>query len=97
MLEVGVVDVLEDEGRGSRDGVLDDALQGDDVGAAAKVLQDLDLALDLLLLDRLQRFDDALLVVRDVDGLEDLTVLATAQFTDKLLFKKILYMLMCFQ
>ena len=96
MLEVGVVDVLEDEGRGSRDGVLDDALQGDDVGAAAKVLQDLDLALDLLLLDRLQRFDDALLVVRDVDGLEHLAVLATAQLPDKLLFKKILYMLIFF-
>ena len=95
MLEVGVVDVLEDEGRGSRDGVLDDTLQGDDVGAAAKVLQDLDLALDLLLLDRLQRFDDALLVVRDVDGLEHLAVLATAQLPDKLLFK-IKYMLIFF-
>ena len=88
MFEVGVVDVFEDEGRSSRDRVLDDALQGDDVGAAAKVLQDLDLALDLLLLDRLQCFDDALLVVRDVDGLEHLAVLATAQLPDKLLFKK---------
>ena len=51
LLEVCVVDVFEDEGRSSRDGVLDDALKGDDVGAAAKVLEDLDLALDLLLLD----------------------------------------------
>ena len=49
MFEVGVVDVFEDEGRSSRDRVLDDALQGDNVGAAAKVLQDLDLPLDLLL------------------------------------------------
>jgi len=47
-------------------------LQGDNVSTASEVLQDLDLALDLLLLDRLQSFDYALLVVRDVDGLEDL-------------------------
>ena len=84
MFEVGVVHVLEDESRRSRDGVLDDALQGDDVGAAAQVLQDLDLALDLLLLDGLQCFDDALLVVGDVDGLEDLAVLAAAELPDQL-------------
>ncbi len=47
-------------------------LQGDDVGAASEVLQDLDLTLDLLLLNGLQSFNYALLVVRDVDGLEDL-------------------------
>ena len=51
LLEVCVVDVFEDESRSSGDRILDDPLQGDDVGAAAKVLQDLDLALDLLLLD----------------------------------------------
>ena len=64
--------MLEDERRRPGHGVLDDALQGDDVGAAAKVLQDLDLALDLLLLDGLQGLHHALLVVRHVDGLEDL-------------------------
>ena len=80
--------MLEDESRGSRDGILDDALQGDDVGAAAKVLQDLDLSLDLLLLDRLECFDDALLVVRDVDRLEHLAVLATAELAHKLVNKK---------
>jgi len=61
-------------------GILDDALQGDDVGAAPQVLQDLDLPLDLLLLDRFQCFDDTLLIVGDVDRLEDLAVLAPAQF-----------------
>lgn len=53
-LEVGVVDVLEDEGGGAGDGVLDDVQEGDDVRASAEVLQDLDLPLDLLLFHRLQ-------------------------------------------
>jgi hypothetical protein len=41
--------MLEDECRSSGDGVLDHALQRDDVGAAAEVFQDFDLAFDLLL------------------------------------------------
>ncbi len=84
LFEVGVVHVLKDQGGGPRDGILDDALQGDDVCATPEIFQDLDLALDLLLLDGLQRFDHALLVVGDVDGLEHLTVLAPPQFSDKL-------------
>ncbi len=84
MLEVRVVDMLKDQGGGPRDRILDNALQGDDVGATPEIFQDLDLALDLLLLDGLQRFDHTLLIVGDVDGLEHLAVLAPAQFSDKL-------------
>lgn len=46
--------------------------QGDNVWPSAQVLQDFDLSLYLLLLDRLQDLDDALLVVDDVDAFEDL-------------------------
>lgn len=42
-------------------------------------------AADLLLLDRLQNFDYALLVVNDVDSLEHLTVLATPNLADDLI------------
>ena len=84
LLEVRVVDVFEDEGRGSGDGVFDDALEGDDIRAAPQVLQNLDFSFDLLLFHRLQRFDDALLVVCDVDGLEDLRILAAAEFSHEL-------------
>lgn len=54
--------------------VSDDVEQSDDVRAPRKVLQDLDLPLDLLLLDRFQHFDDTLLVVDNVDAFEDLRV-----------------------
>lgn len=93
--EVGVVDVLEDEGgrlalsrkrvstrvssgTGPRGGhssylaVPNDVQQCHDVGATREVLEDLDFALNLLLLDGLQNLDDAFLVIDDVDALEDL-------------------------
>ena len=68
-----------------RAGVLEDALKGDNVGAAAEVLENLDLTLDILFLDWLERVDHALLVVCDVDGLEDLAVLSAAQLPDQLI------------
>jgi hypothetical protein len=52
--------------------VAHDVEQADDVGAAAQVLQDLDLALDLLLLHRLQDLDAAPRPVDDVDAVKDL-------------------------
>ena len=82
LLEVGVVDVFEDERGRPAHRVLDDSLQRDDVGSTAQVLQDLDLALDLLLLDRLQRLDYAFLVVGHVDGFEDLAVLAPTELPE---------------
>ena len=72
--EVGVVDVFEDEGGGFALAVADDVEQGDDVGPAAEVLEDLDLALDLLLFDGFEDFDDAFLVVDYVDAFKDFAV-----------------------
>ena len=58
--------------------VANDIQQSDDVGSATEVLQDLDLALYLLLLDGLEDLDDTFLVVDDVDALKDLGVFASA-------------------
>lgn len=48
--------------------------QTDNVGSTTQVLENLDLSLDLLLLNRLENLDDAFLVVDDVDALEDFGV-----------------------
>lgn len=58
--------------------VPDDVEKRDDVGSSSQVLQNLDLALDLLLLDGLEDLDDALLVVNHIDALEDLRVFTPA-------------------
>lgn len=50
----------------------DHVQQANHVRSPREVLQDLDLALDLLLLDRLEHLDDAFAVRGDVDGFEDL-------------------------
>jgi hypothetical protein len=76
--EVGVVDVFEDERGRLALRIPDNVEQGDNVGPAGQVLQNLDLALYLLLLDGLEDLDDAFLVVNDVDALEDLGVFAAA-------------------
>ena len=48
--------------------------QTDNVGSTTQILENLDLSLDLLLLNRLENLDDAFLVVDDVDALEDFGV-----------------------
>lgn len=59
--------------------ITDDIEQLDDVGPAAQVAEHFQLALDFLLLDRFQDFDDDELVrVVDVDTFEDFGVLRTA-------------------
>ena len=58
--------------------VSDNVEQCDDVWSPREVLEDLDLSLDLLLLDRLKNLDNALLIVGDIDALKDLRVLSTA-------------------
>lgn len=58
------------------------------VGSTRQVLKDLDFALYLLLLDRLQNLDDALLVVDHVDTLEHLRVLSAANLADNLVILK---------
>uniref|UniRef100_A0AAG5D8W7 Secreted protein n=1 Tax=Anopheles atroparvus TaxID=41427 RepID=A0AAG5D8W7_ANOAO len=80
LLEVRIVHMLEDEGRRTGDRILHDRQQRDDVGAAPEILQNLNLAFDFFLLDRLQDFHHALLVARHFDRLEHLAVLAPAQF-----------------
>ena len=75
-LEVGVVDVLEDERRRLALGLAHDVEELDDVRSAREVLKDLDLALDLLLLHGLEDLDHALLVVARVHALKHLGVLA---------------------
>ncbi len=84
LLKVGVVDMFKNQGRSSWDRIFDDALQGDDVRASSEIFKNFDFSFDLFLLDRLQRFDDALLVVRDVDRFKHFAVFAATQFPDKL-------------
>ncbi len=55
-----------------------DVEQSHDIRPSGQVLQDLDLALYLLLLDRLEHLDDAFLVVDDVDALEHLRVFSSS-------------------
>ena len=74
--EVDVVHVFEYETGCLGLAVSDDIEESHDVGTAGQVLQDLDLSLDLLLLDGLEHFDDAFLVVDDIDALKDLGVLS---------------------
>ena len=52
--------------------------QGNNVGSTSQILQNLDLSLNLLLLDRLQDLDNALLVVDNIDTLKDFRVLSAA-------------------
>lgn len=49
----------------------------DNVGPTAQVLQDFDLTLDLLLLDRFQDLDNALLVIDDIDAFEYFGIFAS--------------------
>jgi hypothetical protein len=83
-LEVLRVDVVEDERGGTAVGVADDIEQGDNVGPAHEVLQDLDFPLDFALLDWLKHLDDAKLRVARVVPLEHLAVLAAPNFLDHL-------------
>lgn len=72
--EVGVVDIFEDERRGLALRVPNNVQERNNVGPSRQVLEDLDFALDLLLLDRLEDLDDTLLVVHDVDALKNFRV-----------------------
>jgi hypothetical protein len=82
--EIGVVDVLENQRWSLTLRVANDIKQGDNIGAASQVLKDLYLSLDLLLLDRLQHFDNALLIVDYIDTLKDFRVLSAANLSDDL-------------
>lgn len=51
--------------------------QGDNVWTSAQVLENLDFTLYLLLLDGFEDFDDAFLVVDNIDAFEDFGVLSS--------------------
>lgn len=56
--------------------VANNVQQRDDIRSAGQILENLDLSLYLLLLNRLQNLNDAFLVVDDVDAFENFRVLA---------------------
>ena len=64
--------------------VADHVEELDDVGAAAEVLENLDFAFDLLLLDGLEYLDDAFAVIGHVDALKDLRVLPATDLPNHL-------------
>ena len=74
--EISVVDVLEYQARRLALTVSYYIEEGDYVGTAAEVLQDLDLSFYLLLLNWFEDLDHAFLVVNHVDAFEDLAVLS---------------------
>lgn len=69
--------------------VADDVEEGDDVWSATKNLQDLNLPLDFLLLDWFEDFDDAFVVVGDVDSLKDFRVLAPSNLPHNLIIIRV--------
>lgn len=75
--EIGVVDCLEDQARSLALVVPNNVEQSYDIRTASKVLKNLDLSLNLLLLHGLEDLDNAFLVVDNVDALEHLRILSS--------------------
>ena len=80
--EIYVIDVLENQGRSLGYWIPDDVQELDDVGATTQYLQNFDLSLDLLLLDRFEDLDDTGRVGCHIDTFEHLTVLATTDLSN---------------
>lgn len=76
--EVSVVDVFENQTRCLALTVTNHIQQGYHVRTTRQILEDFDLTLDLLLLDRFEDLDDTLLVVDNIDALEHFGVLSPA-------------------
>jgi hypothetical protein len=70
--------IREEEREPAHLGVPDHVEEGNDIRPPGQILQNLDLTLYLLLLNRFEDLDDAFLVVDDIDALEDLGVLSAA-------------------
>ena len=66
------MNVFCDQGGDFGRGVADNIKEGDNVGTAGKVLEDLDLSLDFLLLYRLEDLYNTLLLVENVDSFKNL-------------------------
>ena len=71
--EVDVVDVFCDQAWDLGSRIADHVQQGYDIWASSQVLENFDFSLDLLLLNGLEDFYDALFVVDDVDSFKDLS------------------------
>jgi hypothetical protein len=69
--------MLENQTRCLRLAIPHNVEESNNIGASRKVLEDLDFTLDLLLLNRLEDFNDAFLVVNHVDAFEDFRVFST--------------------
>jgi len=65
-------------------GIADDIKEGDDVGAAGQVLENLDFTLDFLLFDGFENLDAALFTLGEVNTLEHLGVFAAPDLADDL-------------
>jgi hypothetical protein len=76
--EIGVVDSLENQTGGFALVVTYHIQQRDNIRSPGQILEDLDLSLDLLLLNRLKNLDDTFLIVDNVDAFEYLRVLSSA-------------------
>lgn len=84
--EVGVVDILEDQARCLALVIAHHIEQSYDVGTSRQILENLDLTLDLLLLDRLKDLDNTFLVIDDIDALEHFRIFA-ATYPDMISFE----------
>jgi hypothetical protein len=70
VLAGSLLEPLARRGRITHLAVPDNVQQANDIGSACQILQNLDFPLDLLLLDRLEYFDNTLLICRQVYRLE---------------------------
>ena len=100
LLEVGIVDVFEDKGRCSGNGILYNILkrklrtgssvssmthqEGNDIWSTCQIFQNFNFTLDFLLLDWFQNLDNTLFVIRYIDGFEDFRIFASTQFSNEL-------------
>lgn len=76
--EICVVHILKDQRGCLALTVSHHVQQCHDIRTAGEVLQDLDFTLYLLLLDRFEYFDDAFLVVDNINAFEDLGIFASS-------------------
>ena len=58
--KIHIVHIFHDQTRYPRSRIADDVQEGDDVRTAGKILEDLDLSFDLLLMDGLENLDGTL-------------------------------------
>jgi len=83
-LEVGIVDVLKNEAGSLALRVSHNVKEANDVWPTAEILEDLYLALNLLLLNRLEDLNDAPRLVDDIESLEHFAVFSSTNLSNNL-------------